>query len=364
VVDGAADPIFVKDREGRFLLANRRTAEIFGAPSPEAVQGRRDRDFLPPAVAERIEALDRGVMARGETVLAEEAVPEDGVMRTFLSAKTPLRDAEVRVAGVIGIARDITDRKRAEAALRDLAATLEARVEERTARLAEVAAELDAFAYTVSHDLRAPLRAMEGFARILEEDHAAALDAAGRRHARRIVEAAERMDGLIQDLLAYSRLSRAEIEARPVALEEAVDRAVADLPPGAAEVEAARPLPAVRATRPVLGLILANLLSNAAKFRRPGAAGPAHPDPRRFPAGGPRAPLGGGRRDRRRAGAPGADLRGVPAPPRAGELPGHRHRAGDRAQGGRAARRRGGRRERGAGARQPLLGGTSRGGNG
>ena len=275
VVDGAADPIFVKDREGRFLLANRRTAEIFGAPSPEAVQGRRDRDFLPPAVAERIEALDRGVMARGETVLAEEAVPEDGVMRTFLSAKTPLRDAEGRVAGVIGIARDITDRKRAEAALRDLAATLEARVEERTARLAEVAAELDAFAYTVSHDLRAPLRAMEGFARILEEDHAAALDAAGRRHARRIVEAAERMDGLIQDLLAYSRLSRAEIEARPVALEEAVDRAVADLPPGAAEVEAARPLPAVRATRPVLGLILANLLSNAAKFRRPGAAGPA-----------------------------------------------------------------------------------------
>jgi PAS domain S-box-containing protein len=140
------DPIFVKDRQGRFLLANRRTAEILGAPSPEVLRGRRDRDVLPPEVAERIEALDRQVMSRGETMLAEEAVPEDGAMRTFLSSKTPLRDPEGRTVGLIGIARDITDRKRAEAALRDLAATLERRVEERTARLAEVAAELDAFA--------------------------------------------------------------------------------------------------------------------------------------------------------------------------------------------------------------------------
>ena len=179
------------------------------------------------------------------------------------------------VAGVSVAVLDISARKRAETALRDLAATLEARVAERTRQLSDVVAELDAFAYSISHDLRAPLRAMEGFARILLEDHAEPLGAEGRRYAERIVAAAARMEGLIQDLLAYSRLSRDAVELAPVDLERAVDRAVAELREGGAlggaqaEVVVRRPMPRVLASRVVLGQILANLLSNAAKFTLP-----------------------------------------------------------------------------------------------
>lgn len=165
---------------------------------------------------------------------------------------------------------DITERRRAEAALRELTATLERRVEERTLALADTVAQLDAFAYTISHDLRAPLRAMEGFAKILLEEHADALGERGRRYARRIVDAAARMDALIQDLLAYSRLSRADIELGRVDLERAVDAAVADLlaeaGPAPPVVAVERPLPPVRGNRAVLGQIVANLLGNAAKF--------------------------------------------------------------------------------------------------
>jgi PAS domain S-box-containing protein len=176
----------------------------------------------------------------------------------------------------ISIIADISARKAAEAAVRDLTATLEARVEERTKQLSEVIAELDAFAYSISHDLRAPLRGMEGFARILLEDYGEALGPDGGRYAERIVAAATRMEGLIQDILAYSRLSRDAVELVPVDLGQMVDRAVAELreggAPGGAEAEVAveHPLPQVLGSRPVVGQILVNLLSNAAKFTAPG----------------------------------------------------------------------------------------------
>jgi PAS domain S-box-containing protein len=187
-----------------------------------------------------------------------------------------VREADGAPREFISVIADISARKAAEAAVQDLTATLEARVEERTRQLSEVIAELDAFAYSISHDLRAPLRGMEGFARILLEDHAEALGADGQRYAERIVAAATRMEGLIQDILAYSRLSRDAVELAPLDLSQMVDRALAELReggvPGGAEAEVAveRPLPRVLGSRPVLGQILSNLLSNAAKFTPPG----------------------------------------------------------------------------------------------
>jgi signal transduction histidine kinase len=187
-----------------------------------------------------------------------------------------VRDPAGQPLEFIAVIADISARKRAEAALRELTESLELRVEERTRQLSEVVSELDAFAYSISHDLRAPLRGMEGFAHILLEDHAEALGPEGRRYAERIVAAASRMEGLIQDILAYSRLSREAVELVPVDLDQMLDRAVAELregdAPGGAEAEVTirRPLPRVRASRPVLGQILANLLANAAKFTPPG----------------------------------------------------------------------------------------------
>lgn len=154
---------------------------------------------------------------------------------------------------------------------------LEIQVAERTAALAASNAQLDAFAYTVSHDLRAPLRAMEGFARILLDDYAAALDEKGGRYAERIVAASMRMEGLIDALLAYSRLRRHEpavriVDPTPIAQQAAgevrtrLGREIA--------IDVAASLPPVMAEPTVLGQVLTNLISNAAKFQRDGV--PVH----------------------------------------------------------------------------------------
>jgi signal transduction histidine kinase len=138
------------------------------------------------------------------------------------------------------------------------------------ARIEESNKALDSFAYTVSHDLRAPLRALEGFSRAVQEDYADRLDDEGRDYLRRMVDAAQRMDQLINDLLAYSRLSRADVQMETVSLEEVVDLCVAELKADpqtrCADVVVDRPLPSALASRTILRQAIANLLTNAAKF--------------------------------------------------------------------------------------------------
>ena len=268
-------------RDTRFMAVNERLAAMNGLPAAAHI-GRTPREVI-PLIAGKIEPLLRRVLDTGEPIAGIEIETETaahlGEWRSYLASYYPVREQNSgEVAGVSVAVLDISARKRAETALRDLAATLEVRVAERTRQLSDVVAELDAFAYRISHDLRAPLRAMEGFARILLEDHAEPLGAEGRRYAERIVAAAARMEGLIQDLLAYSRLSRDAVELAPVELERAVDRAVVELREGGAlggtqaEVVVRRPMPRVLASRVVLGQILANLLSNAAKFTLRGRA--------------------------------------------------------------------------------------------
>lgn len=180
----------------------------------------------------------------------------------FLSGYANLLAATVDRFRVIGEMRDEDAKVRQD---------LEDRVAERTKALAGSNAQLDAFAYTVSHDLRAPLRAMEGFARILLDDFGPGLGEKGGRYAGRIVAAAGRMERLINDLLAYSQLQRYEAKLRvvdptPLAL-RARDTALADYPDAAVDVQA--PLLQVLAEPVVLGQVLSNLIGNAAKFHRP-----------------------------------------------------------------------------------------------
>jgi signal transduction histidine kinase len=175
---------------------------------------------------------------------------------------------------------------------RDEAAFREARAEDRagavdalrlrldalTQSLEESKREHDAFAYSISHDLRAPLRALQGFAQILEEDCGPALGEDGRMYTRRIMAAAARLQGLIDDLLRYSRLSRMEFSMGPVALGGAVDEALqklhGDIRAKEARVEVLRPLPSVMAHRGILVQVVVSLIDNALKFvdgRRPEA---------------------------------------------------------------------------------------------
>ncbi len=273
VINGAIDPIFVKDREGRFLLANGRTAEVFGVPL-ERVQGRRDEDFLPREVADAVTRIDQEVIRSARPVMQEEVIPEGGEQRVYLTTKTPLLDADGKVAAVIGVARDITDRNRAQAEVLRLNAELEARVVERTRQLEEANAELEGFAHTVAHDLRAPLRSMRGFSQVLIEDYGEALDEAARDYLGRIAKSAERMDKLIQDLLAYARIGREELQLSPVPLDIVVAEAGRQIDAShseeGADIDVSAPLPVVLAHRPVLVQVVVNLLSNAAKFVPPG----------------------------------------------------------------------------------------------
>ncbi len=162
------------------------------------------------------------------------------------------------------------ERNRAEEALRLHAAELERRVEDRTAQLTEINAELESFTYSVSHDLRAPLRAMQGFAQALLEDYGNGLDETAREYSSRIVAASERMDELIRDLLAYSRLGREELRLKPVSLASTVTEVMDHLDPElrakSAQVAVQGSLPDVLAHRATLGRVVSNLVTNAVKF--------------------------------------------------------------------------------------------------
>lgn len=156
------------------------------------------------------------------------------------------------------------------------AAELEERVSERTEQLVRVNQELDAFAHSVAHDLRAPLRSMQGFATALLEDFGDALPPTGRDYAARVATAATRMDELIQDILAYARVSREDLRLGRVLLEQVVDRVLANhedvIAATGAEVTVERPIPAVRGHRGILERIVSNLVGNALKFVEPGRA--------------------------------------------------------------------------------------------
>jgi signal transduction histidine kinase len=178
------------------------------------------------------------------------------------------------------LAREIVERERiqqqletVQQALREHAINLEERVEERTANLRQTIQSLEAVCYHIAHDLRGPLRAMQGFTTILVNDYAANLDAKGEDYARRVGEAADRMDKLIQSLLDYGRLGHQEFSLHRVNLEAHVDALVSDLVQKRkteAEIQVARPIPDVVANGFLIDQVINQLLTNAVTFVKPG----------------------------------------------------------------------------------------------
>jgi light-regulated signal transduction histidine kinase (bacteriophytochrome) len=189
-----------------------------------------------------------------------------------------VRVAEVRVFAIewddelasLVLIHDVTDRKRAQERIEAENSILEERVRERTAELEAANSELEAFAYSVSHDLRAPLRHIKGFTQMLEEE-AGKLDESGRALLGRILSSAERMQKLIDALLQFSRLGRCAVAREAVALGPLVNEVIEELAPDAM----GRPvewrvgtLPSVAADPSLVRVVLVNLLSNALKFTR------------------------------------------------------------------------------------------------
>jgi len=256
----ATDGIISADAAGVITYFNPAAERIFGYAAAEA-EGRPLTLLMPERFHEAHRAGVARYVATGEARVVGRTVELAGRRRDGtefpleLSLASWRRDATVAFTAIV---RDITERKRAEDELRRYAAQLEA-----------ANAELDAFAYSVSHDLRAPLRAIDGFSQALLEDCGDRLDAAGRAHLGRVRQATQRMAQLIDDLLNLSRVTRAQMQVTSVDL-SALARRIADelrrsAPDRAVEFVIAPDLVA-RADPGLLQVALENLLGNAWKF--------------------------------------------------------------------------------------------------
>ncbi|QIN77622.1 PAS domain S-box protein [Rubrobacter marinus] len=411
VAEGSTDAIFVKDGEGRYIMVNSACAELFGMPVEEVV-GRRDGELFAPDAARRIAEDNRRILAAGETQTYEETLTFAGRRRTFLTTKGVRRDHRGKIAGIFGVARDITERKRAEELLQQRSAAigasidgiavldenatftyvndafaeiygygdperlvgktwealyseeqihwfqahlgptlrgeghwrgeavgkrrdgssfpqeisvttvagsgfvcvvrdvterkrieeeirrlnedLEERVAERTAqleaavresgraaealrgseaRLKQSNRELQDFAYVASHDLQEPLRKVRTFGDRLRTKYAAVLDDQGRDYLGRMQGSATRMQALIEDLLALSRITTMARPFAPVDLGEVAREVLSDLETrverSGGRVEVGE-LPVVEADRAQMRQLFQNLIGNALKFHRPG----------------------------------------------------------------------------------------------
>jgi PAS domain S-box-containing protein len=276
IIECSDDAIISKDVNGIIKSWNKGAERIFGYTEYEAI-GRPVTLLIP---ADRFDE-ERNILQRilrGELIDHYETVRQrkDGTLLDISLTVSPIRDAYGAIVGASKIARDITERKRTQEALRrakeQLAKTneeLERRVDERTASLREAIAQMEEFSYSVPHDLRSPVRAMHGYAKAAIEDYGDRLDAHGREYLERIIRGSTRMDRLIQDILTYSRIARCEIQVQPVSLQKLVPEIIQQYPEmhvPRAEVIIRDQLPSVLAHEPSLAQAISNLLSNGVKF--------------------------------------------------------------------------------------------------
>ncbi len=270
VFNSVHDAIILHDADGRIVMVNASMLTLYAVT-------REELTALTIADLSAAEMPLATLPARWRDALAGETAffpwrarrPHTGEtfdVEVFLR-KLTLEGRDVVMANV----RDVTERERLLHALREWADTLESRVAERTAALQAANRELEAFSYSVSHDLRAPLRSIDGFSKVLLERYGALLDARGRDYLRRVRAAAQRMGQLIDDLLGLSRIGRREMRREVVDLSALAAEILAEL----REREPARSVETVIAPDvtaegdpELLSIVVTNLLDNAWKFTR------------------------------------------------------------------------------------------------
>jgi PAS domain S-box-containing protein len=264
LLESAPDAMVVSDRSGNVVFANSQTERLFGYPR-EALLGKSLGVLVPTELRQRPRhPADAPVTTSVEADARRadgSAVPVEIKLRRIETDDGPLLTSALR---------DITDRRRAEAEIRHLNADLERRVVERTRELERSNADLEQFAYVASHDLQEPLRAVASFTQLLARRYRDRLDGDALRFIDRTGAAVVRMQALIRDLLAYSRVGTRASGFLPTACEQVLNDVLDDLQTAVGETGAVvshDPLPTVAADASQLRQLFQNLVGNAIKFR-------------------------------------------------------------------------------------------------
>lgn len=273
ILESSDDPIFALDTSYHYIAFNQSHAAVMKALYGGEIERGRSLFDYQTVGADRVTAkinLDRAL--NGERLVEEAFSGEEGRFRRYFEvAHNPIRNPDGRVIGVAVFSRDNTARKRAEDQVRQLNAELEQRVAERTAQLAAANHELEAFSYSISHDLRAPLATIDSFARLLLQDYETQLAPEALRYVRLIHAGAQEMQSLIMSLLDFSRSSRQPLKRQTVAPADLVHQVLAELQNeqmGRQVRIVVGQLPPCQADPVLFKQIFANLLSNALKFTR------------------------------------------------------------------------------------------------
>jgi PAS domain S-box-containing protein len=275
IIDAALDAIITVDEEGRITGWSLQAERIFGWPAADALGRTLAETIVPPRYREaHLKAFAR-FLATQESELVGRRTELTAMRRDGTEFPVELSVACLRLEGrwlFSTFVRDITTRRRAEAEIRQLHEQLEGRVAERTSALAAANRELETFTYSVSHDLRGPLRQIDGFSRILVEHAGHNLDAKSQHYLRRIQEGTQHMGQLVDDLLNLAQLGRLDMRTCATPLDTLVNDALAELRAdwGDRTIQwATGGLPRVECDPGLIKIVFTNLLSNAIKYTRP-----------------------------------------------------------------------------------------------
>ncbi|MGB9204965.1 MAG: ATP-binding protein, partial [Terriglobales bacterium] len=270
LLEASLDPLVTISREGKITDVNRAAETVTGGSRGRLIGSDFSDYFTQP---EKARQGYEQVFASGSVRDYPLAIRHlSGKVTDVLYNATVFRNETGEIEGVFAAARDITERKRAEEEVRRLNDELEQRVIQRTAELEAANQELEAFTYSVSHDLRAPLRHISGFSKILTEEYGSSLAPGAQHHLQRIQDGTRRMGLLVDDLLNLGRIGRHEVRLQITGLNAVVDEVIAELKPECAgrQVEwKVDNLPFVECDPALVKQVLQNLLSNALKFTRP-----------------------------------------------------------------------------------------------
>ena len=266
VIDNSPSAIYLKDLENRFIMVNKAT-ELNHRKSGREILGKTLLSLFPenPEDVKQYEEHDRSVIKSGLAMeFEEQAVLHDGI-HTYLSLKFPLFNMENRVFAMCGISTDITFRKNTETELKEL----NSKLEQSNKELEQSNSELESFSYSVSHDLRAPLRHIIGFGEKLNRISGNRLDAEGKRLLGKITGSADKMGRLIDDLLMFSRVGRTEL----VKVNLGIKTVFEDIINEYSENDENRNIewilkefPVIQADQLQIRIVAANLISNAVKY--------------------------------------------------------------------------------------------------